>query len=154
MVTLPSCGITETVVSMMAVRLDTTPGDWFGPDGKVTTDFGPGRDDSVADLVIQPDGKIVAGGTSSIENARQFALARYNVDGTIDQSFGTGGKKTTDFPSGGGGSMAALVMQPGGKLVAAGRATTGGADEPGDFALVRYQPNGREDTTFGDDVIP
>ena len=27
-------------------------------------------------------------------------------------------------------------------------------DDPGDFALVRYQPNGREDTTFGDDVIP
>ena len=139
---------------MMAVLVDTTPGDRFGPDGKVTTNFGPGRDDSVADLVLQPDGKIVAGGTSSIDKARLFALARYNGDGTIDQTFGTGGTTTTDFPRGFGGSMAALVMQPGGKLVAAGSATTGSGDEPGDFALVRYQPNGREDTTFGDDVIP
>ncbi|MGQ0591895.1 MAG: hypothetical protein ACT4QB_04385 [Gammaproteobacteria bacterium] len=133
--------------------LDNNPGDRFGADGTVRTDFGNGRTDGVADLVIQPDGKIVAGGTSGIDDATQFALARYNVDGAIDQSFGTGGKKTTDFPSGGAGEMAALVMQPGGKLVAAGRGTTGGQDQPGDFALVRYQPNGREDTTFGDDVF-
>ena len=133
--------------------LDTTPGDRFGPDGKVTTGFGAGRDDSVADLVLQPDGKIVAGGTSSISDARVFALARYNVDGTIDQTFGTGGTKTTDFPSGDGGLMAALVMQPGGKLVAAGRTTRGGGQQSGDFALVRYQPNGREDTTFGEDKV-
>ena len=120
----------------------------------MTANFGPGKDDSVADLVIQPDGKIVAGGTSSVATARQFALARYHVDGTIDQTFGTDGKKTTDFPDGGAGLMAALVRQPGGKLVAAGRATTGGPEDPGDFALVRYQPNGREDTTFGDDLDP
>ena len=134
--------------------LDTTPGDKFGRDGKITTGFGSGRDDSVADLVLQPDGKIVAGGTSSIDKARLFALARYNADGTIDQTFGTGGTTTTDFPRGFGGSMAALVVQPGGKLVAAGSATTGSGDEPGDVALVRYQPNGCQDTTFGDDVIP
>ncbi len=133
---------------------DTTPGDQFGFDGRVTTGFGLGRDDSVADLVLQPDGKIVAGGTSRIATARQFALARYHIDGTIDQTFGTAGMKTTDFPGGGGGLMAALVRQPGGKLVAAGRTTTGGPDDPGDFALVRYQPNGREDTTFGDNVVP
>ncbi len=133
---------------------DTTPGDQFGHDGRVTTGFGPGRDDSVADLVIQSDGKIVAGGTSSVSTARLFALARYHVDGTIDQTFGTGGTKTTDFPSGGGGQLAALVLQAGGKIVAAGRTTTGGPDDPGDFAVVRYQPNGREDTTFGDDVFP
>ncbi|MGH8583797.1 MAG: hypothetical protein ACREWG_13660 [Gammaproteobacteria bacterium] len=133
---------------------DSTPGDRFGADGTVTTDFDPGRSDSVSDLVLQPDGKIVAGGQSSISTASVFALARYNVDGTIDQSFGISGTKTTDLPLGGGGRMAALVRQPGGKLVAAGRATTGDNSTPGDFALVRYQPNGREDTTFGDDVIP
>ena len=47
--------------------------------------------------------------------------------------------------------MAALVRQPGGKLVAAGRPR---ARQATVFALVRYQPNGREDTTFGDDVFP
>ena len=136
--------------------LDSTPGDQFGLDGTVRTDFGlPAdnglvSDDTVKDLVLQPDGKIVAGGTA---NSGQFALARYNVDGTIDESFGEEGKKTTDFPGGSGGTMAALVRQPGGKLLAAGNTRTSDTG-PSDFALVRYQPNGREDTTFGDDVFP
>ena len=139
---------------------DMTPGDRFGDNGTVTTDFGLSTDlgllsdDTVMDLVLQPDGKIVAGGTARPEGARLFALARYNVNGTLDPSFGTGGTKTTDFPGALGGGMAALVRQPGGKLVAAGSTTTGGDRGPSDFALVRYQPNGREDTTFGDDVFP
>jgi uncharacterized delta-60 repeat protein len=129
---------------------DTTPGDRFGADGTVRTDFGQGLDDSVNDLVLLPDGKIVAGGVSRIinSNARVFALARYNVDGTIDPSFGTGGKKTTDVPDGRGAAMQALVRQPGGKLVAVGK--TGQNEDSGDLVVVRYQPNGREDTTFGD----
>ena len=54
--------------------------------------------------MLQPDGKIVAGGASGVGTADQFALARYNVNGTLDPSFGTGGTKTTDFPRGFGGS--------------------------------------------------
>ncbi len=133
---------------------DSTPGDQFGPNGTVRTDFGvtaDRSDDALMDLVLQPeDGKIVAGGTARPRGARVFALARYNVDGTLDPSFGTGGTMTTDFPDGLDGTMAALVRQPGGKLVAAGTAV---ADDNTSFALVRYQPNGREDTTFGDDVF-
>jgi uncharacterized delta-60 repeat protein len=139
---------------------DSTPGDQFGDNGTVRADFGLPTDlgllsdDAVMDLVLQPDGKIVAGGTARPRGARVFALARYNVDGTLDPSFGTGGTKTTDFPGGLDGSMAALVRQPGGKLVAAGTAAAGSETAPSDFALVRHQPNGREDTTFGDDVFP
>ena len=113
------------------------------------TDLGLASDDTVTDLVLQPDGKIVAGGSGGGTGTKQFVLARYNVNGTLDPSFGTGGTKTTPFPAL-GGSMAALVRQQGGKLVAAGTAGT----QATVFALVRYQPNGREDTTFGDDVIP
>src|SRR5262249_2807687 len=64
----------------------------FGVGGKVTTDFSGGRDEANA-LAIQPDGKIVAAGTANGD----FALARYNVDGTLDATFGSNGKVITDF---------------------------------------------------------
>ena len=108
---------------------DSTPGDQFGDNGTVRTDFGLptdlglASDDTVTDLVLQPDGKIVAGGSGRGTGTKQFVLARYNVNGTLDPSFGTGGTKTTPFPAL-GGSMAALVRQQGGKLVAAGTAGT------------------------------
>ncbi|MGQ0595597.1 MAG: hypothetical protein ACT4QB_24065 [Gammaproteobacteria bacterium] len=131
---------------------DTTQGDEFGIDGRVKTDFELGRAEIVASLLRQPDGKIVAGGNSTIGDAPRFALARYDVNGNLDQSFGTEGRKTTGFP-GQPASMTALILQPGGKLVAAGRSRTGDTSQPSDFALVRYQPNGREDTTFGEDAV-
>ena len=56
-------------------------------------------------LVIQPDGKIVAAGLVADGNAQRnyFALARYNLNGSLDPGFGTGGVVLTDFgtsPSG------------------------------------------------------
>src|SRR5438128_1282400 len=60
-------------------------------------------------------------------------------------TFGTGGKVTTDF-AGSDDKAFAVVRQPDGKLVAAGRTVTGGNI---DFALVRYKPDGTLDTTFG-----
>src|SRR5262245_31599334 len=67
----------------------------FGTGGKVTTDFG--GSEGVSSLALQPDGKIVAAGGASINGSSVFALARYNSDGALDASFGTGGKVTTDF---------------------------------------------------------
>src|SRR5438309_5026712 len=73
--------------------LDTT----FGIDGRVTTDFF-GYGDFAYALAIQPDGKIVAAGTADlISGYSDFALARYNKDGSLDQTFGSKGKITTDF---------------------------------------------------------
>jgi len=75
--------------------LQATPGDLdptFGTGGKVTTDFGGGTDQAFA-VALQPDGKIVAAGQAN----NDFALARYNPDGSLDNSFGTAGMVTTDF---------------------------------------------------------
>lgn len=126
----------------------------FGTNGRVRTDFGLGRIEEVVDLVLQPDGKIVAGGTSSLSGdvGAAFALARYDSNGVLDQSFGINGIRTTGLP-GQLANMTALILQPGGKLVAAGEGRARPGRAPSDFVLVRYQPNGREDTTFGDDVI-
>jgi len=112
----------------------------FGTGGKVTTDFA-GDQDTARALVVQGTKLVAAGsGTAVPGGLGAFALARYNPDGTLDTSFGIGGRVTTDFP--GGGDANALAVQADGKLVAAG--ATGG-----DFALARYNPDGSLDTSFG-----
>jgi uncharacterized delta-60 repeat protein len=120
----------------------------FGTGGKVTTDFG-GTDDIATALAVQGDGRLVAAGFVDIRPGvdSDFALARYKPDGTLDRSFGTAGRVTTDF-AGGLDQAFALAVQADGKLVAAGRAqiTTTGLF---DFALARYRPNGSLDGSFG-----
>jgi len=119
--------------------LDTS----FGTDGRVTTDFG-GRWEGASSVALQGDGKIVVAGGSVIFYDN-FALARYNSDGTLDTTFGSGGKVITDF--GEVSSQAySVVVQPDGKIVAAGYANIDGEE---DFALVRYNANGTLDATFG-----
>lgn len=115
--------------------LDTS----FGTGGKVRTDFAAG--DVIRGLVVQADGRIVAAGSDGAD----FALARYNADGSLDTSFGTGGKVTTDF----GGALDrawALVLQSDGALIAGGNAQTATGQH---FALARYASNGSLDTSFG-----
>jgi uncharacterized delta-60 repeat protein len=127
--------------------LDTT----FGTGGRVSTDIRDvhGNDQAHA-LVHQPDGKLVAAGVAFNNEGTdgQFALARYNRDGSLDTTFGTDGKVTTDFRD--HDVATALVIQPDGKLVAAGHTTTV-LQTPWDFALARYNPDGTLDTTFGAD---
>ncbi len=118
--------------------------DTFGLDGKVTTTFGGGG--AASSLAIQADGQVVAAGTTSLEagSNRNFALARYDVDGALDPDFGVGGIVTTDFDSG-DDVASGVVMTPDGKIVAAGTAQK---DHP-TFALARYLPDGNLDPTFG-----
>ena len=102
----------------------------FGAEGKVTTAF---EDLAQARAVaIQADGKIVAAGYAVLSGNQHFALVRYNTDGTLDSSFGTGGKVTTDFF--GFGRVNALAIQVDGKIVAAGAAVVSTQD----FALARF----------------
>ncbi len=112
----------------------------FGTGGKVTTSIDT-KDDNVNALVLQPDGKIVAAGFGGNFD---FALVRYNTDGTLDTNFGNNGDGTVTTDFGSSDERAnALVLQPDGKLVAAGYSISGG------FALVRYNADGLLDTSFG-----
>src|SRR5262249_57418328 len=91
-------------------------------------------------LAVQQDGKIVLAGEASLNGDRDFALARYNGDGTLDASFGTGGKVTTTF---GQNDVAfSVAVQPDGKIVTAGFGLFR-------FALARYNSNGTLDPSFG-----
>ena len=109
----------------------------FGRSGKVVTDFGARSRSSAKAITIQPNGKIVVAGSTFRGTKTNFAVARYNVDGTLDRSFGSSGRVVTEVGEG-FSEASALVIQPDRKLVVAG---TG--------ALVRYAADGQLDPGFG-----
>ena len=126
--------------------LDTS----FGDGGIVTTIFPAGS--YASDVALQSDGKIIAAGTVFVDfiigesSDTDFALARYNPDGTPDATFGNDGQVTTDF-LGFEDDAFSVLIQPDGKIVA-----VGSANDPAtfyDFAAARYLSNGAIDTTFG-----
>jgi uncharacterized delta-60 repeat protein len=121
---------------------DGTPDTTFGGDGTVTNDFTSSEDVAFA-VAVAPDGKIVAAGTAGFE---QFAVARYNTDGSLDTTFGGSGKITTDFTSHEDLAFT-MAVQTDGKIVAGG--DSGGKN--GKFALARYNTDGSLDTSFGGD---
>ena len=121
--------------------LDTT----FSGDGKQRTDFGF-ESDEARGVAIQGDGKIVAVGGEGVEEFGDFALARYNPNGSLDTSFSGDGKQTTDF--GGFDNANAVALDSDGRIVAAGSASVGTGR---DFALARYNANGSLDTSFSGD---
>lgn len=127
----------------------------FGAGGKVITDFSGGEDEATA-VTIQSDGKIIAVGSTSkpfVNANRDFAIARYNTDGSLDTSFGSGGKVATDFFGKNDFALAAAIQQDG-KIVAAGRhfkVFSDGALTGYYFAVARYNSDGSLDTSFGSD---
>lgn len=115
----------------------------FDADGKLVTDFA-GFDSGAADVTIQADEMILVTGFASNGVDVDFALARYQADGGLDNGFGTGGKVLTDFLGNGDFGRSAAI-QADGKIVVAGSAFNG-ADN--DFALARYNPDGTLDADF------
>jgi uncharacterized delta-60 repeat protein len=122
----------------------------FGSGGIVTTTFPAGS--YAFDVALQADGKIIAVGTvfTAFDPGEQsdtdFALARYNPDGSADTTFGNGGQVSTDFVGMEDDAFSVLI-QPDGKIVAVGSANSSATFY--DFAAARYLSNGTLDTTFG-----
>jgi len=105
--------------------------DSFGTNGKVLAPFGVGSEFVGQDITLQPDGKIIAVGYKwNSYTSYDFAVNRYNPNGTLDTSFGTGGRVVT--PVGSNFEYAATVaLQSDGKILAFGRTLA-----PGDDAIV------------------
>ena len=120
--------------------LDQTGG--FGVDGKLTTDFAGGSDFGYA-VALQTDGKILVAGQSG----NDFAVARYNTDGSPDRGFSDDGKQTTDF--GPNAFATGVAVQADGKIVLGGTAFSSGSTN--DFALARYNADGSPDSSFSGD---
>ncbi|MBE7171191.1 MAG: T9SS type A sorting domain-containing protein [Williamsia sp.] len=122
------------------------PDSSFDGDGVVTTILEAGsRNDEAKTVAVQPDGKIIAAGRSS----SNFALVRYNVNGSLDATFNGTGIVKTALP--GSSDLYSLVVLSDGKILA------GGTSNPGstlsDFTLVRYNANGTPDASFDGDGI-
>ncbi|HYV92927.1 MAG TPA: T9SS type A sorting domain-containing protein [Chitinophagales bacterium] len=135
---------TDDDFALIRYNTDGTLDNSFGTAGIVTTAIGSG-DDDLYSVAIQPDGKIVAAGYSFNGIDNDFALVRYNTNGTLDNGFGTGGKVTTAVGSGDDRAYP-VAIQSDGKILVAGFSHNG---TDGDFALVRYNADGTLDTSFG-----
>lgn len=116
----------------------------FGQDGRVTTDFG-GSDDLARDVLIQPDGKILVVG----ESQGRFALTRYNPGGSLDTTFGSGGRVSVDICTPCVREHGkAVVLQTDNKIIVAGESYMGSGTAE-DMTLARYHSDGSLDTSFG-----
>lgn len=130
--------------ALLGYTANGSPDPGFGNGGRVFTDFG--QYDVVNSLAIQQDGKIVAAGYTSSDSGADFALARYNSDGNLDNSFGNGGKITSDF--GMFEEAFSVAIQKDGKIIAAG-STHNNSVFNFDYVVARYDRNGNPDNSFG-----
>jgi len=156
-VALTACGYktTTTYGAPIAVALARynanapgTPGTLdtsFGTQGIVTTDVNPSQDDLAFAVVLQPDGKIIAVGSSFMTSA-SVVVIRYNANGTLDSTFGSGGITVTSLPSASATAFAA-TLQADGKLLVAGK--TCPLSGSSSLLLMRYTTSGALDTGFG-----
>jgi uncharacterized delta-60 repeat protein len=120
----------------------------FGPGGggRVITDLG--GEDIPRDVALQSDGKIVVAGEGIGGASSDFAVVRYNSNGSVDLSFGSAGRVGTNF-FGGDDFAASVAIQPDGKIIVAG----GACDARCMIAFARYHRNGLQDETFGVDGL-
>jgi uncharacterized delta-60 repeat protein len=133
--TVAESNVTDVAVDCVTPAPVTELDSSFDSDGKVTTAGLRGANV----VAVQPDGKIVAAG--------EFALARYDTDGHLDQTFGGGdGKVTTGLDTGFFGDAGDVAVQPDGMIVVVGITGTGFGEN---FGVERYDAQGNVDTTFG-----
>jgi uncharacterized delta-60 repeat protein len=141
----------STMVIAFTMRLFAQPGtlySGFGTGGEVITPVGS-SDEFIVSLARQLDDKIVAAGYSNNGTDNDFAVVRYKADGSLDNTFGSGGIVTTQVGSDNDNGEA-VAIQTDGRIVVAGYSYNGSNY---DFAVVRYNTNGNLDTTFSGDGI-
>lgn len=143
------CFVLLLFVALPVISL-AAPGDLdtvFAGTGKLSLAAGGGADEANA-VARQSDGKLVAAGTSidyaAYPSVTSIILTRYNADGTLDITFGIGGKVSTAI--GTYTTANGIVITPAGKILITGSTSVSGGH---DFVVVQYLPNGAIDTSFG-----
>ncbi|MFN6451438.1 MAG: putative Ig domain-containing protein [Nostoc sp. EfeVER01] len=133
---VPRLAFGQEVITAYASILPVVLDDSFDSDGKITTDIGTNTTDMAYSIALQDDGKILVAGVSN----NNFAVVRYNSNGSLDTSFGTAGKVTTNL---GSTDIAySIALQDDGKILVAGVSSS-------NFAVLRYNSDGTLDTSFG-----
>lgn len=143
------------------IGLDPT----FGQGGLARTEVGNSTD-AVAGVAALPDGSVLVAGTYTPDDdydiysyrrtGSDFALARYRPDGSLDPSFGAGGRVITNFFTYEGYGLSdrasAMALQPDGKILLAGQVEVADDDlirYGSSFGIARYLPDGALDPSFG-----
>jgi uncharacterized delta-60 repeat protein len=125
-----------------------TPDPTFGTAGAVVTDFG-NSDDYPRSIALQADGRILVAGqsqTNAMLSTQNFTVARYETNGTLDATFGTGGRLVLDVH--GTPDLGGLVSLVSGKMIISGASGTSGSGSPYQMAAARLDSNGSLDTSF------
>ncbi|MFZ4057816.1 MAG: hypothetical protein ACOYKE_06740 [Ferruginibacter sp.] len=126
------------------------PDNSFDTDGKLIWNINS-SDDIVKDVVVQPDGKILAVGSTNkvlavpatqYTSQNGLAMARYKPNGTLDSTFGTNGI-VQEYTISNSVSANAVALQSDGKIVITGQSKAGG------LGIARYNADGTIDNTFG-----
>ncbi len=140
-----------TVVTITAFSQPGTLDSSFGTNGTVVTEGMPGN---YYDMALQNDGKIILAGTVLLNNS-VFQLIRYNSDGTVDRSFGIEGRVVTDYDPDiySTEEFKSVAVQSDGKIVGSGSTTVGGGAGNVNTAVLRYNPNGSLDSSFGENGV-
>lgn len=133
-----------TTFALARLEPDGTLDGTFGQGGLVTTPIGSIAATAAA-LAIQPDGRILVAGRAFVTSRFDIAVARYNSDGTLDGTFGTGGVVTTNLSN--SDDATGIALQADGKIIVAG--TT--RPQMNDFVVLRYLQDGTPDTGFDGD---
>lgn len=134
-----------------ATNHQAAPGDLdptFGTGGAVTTLFSATSYVSASDVAVQSDGKILVVGSWSnvFGNPERIVLARYNVDGSLDGTFGTGGRVSTTFTLHTFASR--ILIQSDGRILVVGT-TRDGAPTFSSWIVARFETNGAPDGSYG-----
>ncbi len=141
---------TQYMIALFRFNADGSPDNSFDIDGVVTTDVGTTYQ-SLSTVALQPDGKILVGGYAGNANEPfdRFLVVRYKSNGTLDHTFDGDGIVITSVGDA-YTDVNALLVQPDGKIIAAGYANMNGFE---DFAALRYNANGSLDQSFNSDGI-
>jgi uncharacterized delta-60 repeat protein len=124
-------------------QLDNT----FDADGIAIIDFS-GKTDEAFDLAIQNDGKIIVVGSANLSTNLDIAIIRLNADGSLDNTFGTNGKVTTNISGTSNDAASKVAIQADGKIIIIG---SGGTDLFNANVIARYNADGSLDNTFDTD---
>jgi uncharacterized delta-60 repeat protein len=131
----------------------------FTADGAIDTSFGTAGvvepaswqgDDNVQvrDLVVRPDGRIVAGGDRLRPDSDQpetLVFSQLRPDGTLDTGFGDDGTAVLSLR----GGLADMALRPNGRLVAVGSSSLFSAQGHRQFLVAQLTSTGALDTGFG-----
>jgi len=132
--------------ALVRYNLDLSPDITFDSDGGNAIDVATG-DDHAAAIYVQANGKILQAGYANTGTDRDFALIRWNEDGTLDSTFGNNGKVITRFGPD-HDQIRSITVQPDGKILVTGFS---GNTQSTDFALARFNADGSLDKTFDAD---